>query len=319
MRHEPLKDRAMNRWHGILPAIGIPPKALTNRHGPCPICGGKDRFRFDNKGGRGTWICSHCGAGDGIELVKKFLGCDFKEAARRIEQHIGAAAIIVRDFSRPVSTAVTNNVQRDDKVKLWNRSKLITPDDIAGRYLFERCGLTTFPPCLRFAPDERYTEAGQRPTWHPMLVAKVDPSDEAVAFGEKPALHRTYLSPVSGKAEVAVQRKMMGAMPSGAAVRLSQYTDSLGIAEGIETALSASALFGVPVWAALNANLLQEWTPPKDVTTVYVFGDNDASATGQAAAYTLAHRLKGKGLAVTVEIPARTDTDWNDVWRERRS
>jgi len=28
--------------------------------------------------------------------------------------------------------------------------------------------------------------------------------------------------------------------------------------------------------------------------------------------------LKGKGLAVTVEIPARTDTDWNDVWRERR-
>ena len=81
MQREPLKDRALNRWHGILPALGIPAKALTNRHGPCPMCGGKDRFRFDNKGGRGTWFCSQCGAGDGIELVKQFKGCDFKEAA----------------------------------------------------------------------------------------------------------------------------------------------------------------------------------------------------------------------------------------------
>ena len=45
----------------------------------------------------------------------------------------------------------------------------------------------------------------------------------------------------------------------------------------------------------------------------------NSSNAGQAAAYALAHRLKGKGLNVTVEIPVRTDTDWNDVWRERRS
>ena len=55
------------------PSLGVPAKALTNRHGPCPVCGGKDRFRFDDKGGRGTWICSTCGAGDGIELVKRLL------------------------------------------------------------------------------------------------------------------------------------------------------------------------------------------------------------------------------------------------------
>ncbi len=87
MRHEPLKDRAVGRWKGILPSLGIPSKALTNRHGPCPMCGGKDRFRFDDKGGRGTWFCSHCGAGDGIELVKRFQNCEFKDAARLIEQH----------------------------------------------------------------------------------------------------------------------------------------------------------------------------------------------------------------------------------------
>ena len=45
------------RWAGgagSSPSLGVPAKALTNRHGPCPICGGKDRFRFDDKGGRGT-------------------------------------------------------------------------------------------------------------------------------------------------------------------------------------------------------------------------------------------------------------------------
>ncbi len=94
MRHEPLSQRALHRWPGILAALGVPSKALRNKHGPCPMCGGKDRFRFDDKGGRGTWICSQCGAGDGIELVKRFCNLEFKDAARVIEQHIGAAPLV---------------------------------------------------------------------------------------------------------------------------------------------------------------------------------------------------------------------------------
>ena len=38
---------------------------------------------------------------------------------------------------------------------------------------------------------------------------------------------------------------------------LRKAADTLGIAEGMETALSAAALFGPPCWAALNATLLQ--------------------------------------------------------------
>jgi len=49
---------------------------------------------------------------------------------------------------------------------------------------------------------------------------------------------------------------MMGSMPTGAAVRLMAHEDVLGIAEGIETAMSASILFNVPCWAALNAGLV---------------------------------------------------------------
>ena len=155
MQREPLKDRAVGRWHGILPSLGIPSKALTNRHGPCPMCGGKDRFRFDDKGGRGTWFCSNCGAGDGIELVKRFQNCEFPDAARLIEQHIGTAPVIGTGKRQ----APTDGQKRQEMIDLWNRSRPITPDDHAGRYLHARTGLSEFPPCLRYSPDERYAEA----------------------------------------------------------------------------------------------------------------------------------------------------------------
>jgi putative DNA primase/helicase len=273
------------------------------------MCGGKDRFRFDDKGGRGTWICSQCGAGDGIELVKRFRNVDFKESARLIEQHVGSAPIIAMGKQQPQTDAQ----KRSEMIGLWTRSRPITLDDFAGQYLNARTGLTAFPENLRFAPDERYTEPGKRASWHPVMVARVDPSDNAAARGERAGLHRTYLSPYGTKAEVGLPRKMMGTMPTGAAVRLMSHREMLGIAEGIETALSASILFNMPVWAALTAGLLQEWTPPATVTTVFVFGDNDASSTGQAAAYTLAQRLMAKGLSVFVEIPVSSGQDWNDV------
>ncbi|WP_235919533.1 toprim domain-containing protein [Aureimonas psammosilenae] len=313
MLREPLKDRALGRWRGILPAIGVPAKALSNRHGPCPMCGGKDRFRFDDKGGRGTWICSKCGAGDGIELVKLFQGVEFREAAQLIEAQIDAAPVIGAKGQQPQ----TDGQKREEMRTLWQRSKPITKADVAGKYLHERIGRTEFSPALRFSPDERYAEAGRKSSWHPAMIAKVDPCDAAAKNGERAALHRTYLDALGGKADVPSPRKMMGAMPTGAAVRLMPFTDVLGIAEGIETALSASVLFDVPCWAALTAGLMQEWQPPEGVGTIMVFGDNDASNTGQAAAYQLAARLKAKGLSVFVEIPPRQGDDWNDVHRAK--
>lgn len=309
MRHEPLKDRAVGRWPAILAAIGIPAKALRDKHGPCPMCGGRDRFRFDNKGGRGTWFCNSCGAGDGIELVKQFLRVEFKEAARRIEEHIGSAPVLGTG-KRQIAD---DGRKREEMKALWKRARPITLEDPAGRYLHARIGLTSFPASLRFSPDERYAEAGTRPTWHPAMIAKVDPCDSAVAQGERAALHRTYLSQHGDKADVESPRKMLGAMPTGGAVRLMAHNETLGIAEGIETALSASILFNMPVWAALTAGLLQDWQPPANVHTVFIFGDNDTSSTGQAAAHVLAQRLKAKGLSAFVELPTVVGQDWNDV------
>lgn len=41
-------ERARGRWREILPQLGIDTSYLRTRHGPCPLCGGKDRFRWDD-------------------------------------------------------------------------------------------------------------------------------------------------------------------------------------------------------------------------------------------------------------------------------
>jgi putative DNA primase/helicase len=82
-------DRAQHRWREILPQFGIESRFLNNKQGPCPLCGGKTRFRFDDKDGNGTWICNYCGAGPGLHLVMKVNGWDYATACSRVDEIIG--------------------------------------------------------------------------------------------------------------------------------------------------------------------------------------------------------------------------------------
>ena len=43
-----IRGIGINHWPEILVGLGIDPQFLVRRHGPCPACGGKDRFRFDD-------------------------------------------------------------------------------------------------------------------------------------------------------------------------------------------------------------------------------------------------------------------------------
>ena len=70
--------------------------------------------------------------------------------------------------------------------------------------------------------------------------------------------------------------------------------------------MAASALFDIPVWAALNATMIEKWTPPPDCEEVVIFGDNDPLFGGQAAACRLAHRLAVERFAVAARMPQGT-------------
>ncbi len=60
---------------------------------PCPACGGKDRFRFDDRQGAGTWFCNQCEpqSGDGLDLVKNVRQCSLTEAAQLVADILGVS------------------------------------------------------------------------------------------------------------------------------------------------------------------------------------------------------------------------------------
>ena len=297
---EKLRDRAQGRWPGIMSALGVAASYLTSKHGPCPMCGGKDRFRFDNKDGKGTFYCSQCKAGDGVQFVMLFLGLDFKQAAVEIEKVIGAAPL---EAKKNVQSTDEKNAALD---RLWRRAVEITKGDPVALHLARRGLGERYPNALRYSARTKLSEDGSfRPA---MLAALVD------VDGNPVNIHRTFLTLDGRKAEIGEPRKMMpGSFPDGAAIRLAPHGHELGIAEGIETALAASMIFGLPCWSAVNSTGLEKWIPPAGVTSVLILGDNDPKYGGQAAAFALARRLAVKGLLVRVEIPPGVGDDWNDI------
>jgi len=86
-----IKDQARGKWRGILTDLGTTLPATAKQHGPCPTCGGADRFRFDDQDGNGTWFCNQCTpqAGDGFALVQNVRGCDFPGALQLVADAVG--------------------------------------------------------------------------------------------------------------------------------------------------------------------------------------------------------------------------------------
>lgn len=295
-------DLALNRWPGLLAHFGIDRDVLTGRHTACPVCGGHDRFRFDDKDGRGTFYCSHCGAGDGFKLLQLVTGKTFKECANDVEAVVGVVPAMT-----PTKTP-TDDDKREACRRIWRESSPVTPGDPVALYLARRCPVDPIPSAIRFHPRLAYRDDDNNVTHHPAMVCRVQDD-----LGAGCAIHRTYLGSNGQKASVSTAKKLTGKAPSGAAIRLSVPSGYLGIAEGVETALSAFLLFGVPTWAAISAGGLERWSPPDDVRRVIVFGDNDVSGTGQAAAWSLAKRLRAAGVDTEVRMPETVGEDWCDV------
>jgi len=292
-------DAARGKWRGILLQLGMDEKHLTGKHAACPMCGGSDRFRFDNKDGNGTWICNQCGAGTGMDLAKAHLGQEFKDAARAVDEILGN----VQDDPKG-KPPLSGETQRRLLNELWKASRAIEPDCPVGWYLTNRVPGWSDCPDLRFAERAPVPGGGVSPA---MLAMVRD-----CKTGNPVSIHRTFLTLDGRKADMANPRAIMpGDLPEAVSVHLAEAGEVLGIAEGIETALAAQAKLGVPCHAAINAGFLAKWQPPEGVRKVIVFGDCDQTYTGQAAAYTLAHRLSRK-LQVEVRIPGQFGTDWAD-------
>lgn len=293
-----IHTEARGKWRGILATLGIPQQFLKDKHGPCPMCGGSDRYRWDNKDGTGSYICGQCGAGSGIDLLMNYRGIDFRQAVDDVR---GVLGIVPKER---IPQGMTDDRRRQLLRDLWKSCQPIQSGDVVSRYLTAR-GLAGAYPADLLTCERCYFAEG---VYYPAMVAMVRDAD-----GKPVTMHRTYLGEGRKAAVDEPRRIMPGKVPEGACIRLGDVQDEIGIAEGIETALAAMQRHGLPVWSAINSTMLANWIAPAGVKSVRIFGDNDPKFGGQAAAYRLAHRLAVKGLAVSVEIPERPGTDWADM------
>lgn len=296
------RDAARGRWESVLAALNIDLGTHPLKHQPCPKDGkGVDRFRFANREGSGNYFCA-CSEGEkgGVDLVMCCKGWDFKKAAKEIEKVVG-----VTPEDKPRRSGQHPRVRLREIAKEAKRPGEAVMAYLTGRKLILPPGIKQVRQRYWDGPNKRELDdfecmAGLVVDWQ----------------GKPQTYHLTYLS-AGKKADVPAPKKMMTPLDSvtGCAVRLFPIESHIGVAEGIETAISAAMLFGINVWSVINSHGMETFKVPEGVERVTFFGDNDPSFVGQASAYIGARNIQRQtdGLVdCEVKIP-EVAGDWNDV------
>ena len=287
---------ATGRWPQLLPALGIT-VAPHGHHSACPVCGGKDRFRFDNQAGRGTWICNHCGAGDGLNLVAKTLDITMKEAAAKVAEILGEAQPLAVHHDE----AAVQQQKDDARQKAAVQAKMLVnaARKAAGNAYLEKKG---------WADKEALTLQGNG-----LRVGGVDfaAGDLVIPLYDFSGnLVNAQLINGSG-----AKRMLAGGQVTGAAHHFEGKDSTvIWMAEGYATGLTIHALTGETVYLALSANNfpnLAECMREKYPDAVLLMAaDNDENGTGQKKAKEAANLVSGK-----VALPLIAG-DWNDVFMQ---
>ncbi|HAT8858968.1 TPA: hypothetical protein F8A23_08725 [Legionella pneumophila] len=321
-------DRAQGQWPEILSALGIDKRYLKNKHGACPVCGGKDRFRFDDKEGKGTFYCNQCGSGYGIKLLQNFNKWSFTEAVNQVAKVLGIQTQIKNhNFNQRInSSPQIHKHNRLNTEELWKRqdslnytwlqSQIVSSGDLVDVYLKSRgISLKEYPYSLRQHPHLPYYDDKGLVGHFPAMIALVrDQNNKMVT------LYRTYLGKAC-KADIPTPKKLMPSIQPrasvGAAIKLYQPVNGkIVLAEGIETALSIHVATKLPVWATISAVGLEKIILPSSITEVIIAIDNDESHCGQNVSSKLATRLLAEGRKVKRIIPPKSGQDFNDLLLE---
>jgi hypothetical protein len=254
---------------------------------PCPQCdrGPKDdalAARLEDDG-RVIWRCHRCG---------------FSGAWREAAAHAAAA--------KPSKPATRPDGLARWAAGVWAAAKPLEGVPLA--YLRSRCCKIP-PPGSHLRCDPQLVH----PCGHigPGLVALVTDARSAQPI----SLHRTWVAADGSKAPIERPRLLASNhRKAGGVIRLyaHQPGEPLGIAEGIETALSL-AHADVPVWSCIDAGNLATLPVLPGVTELLI--GVDADPAGEAAAAECAARWRAAGRRVLLVRPDPGFGDLNDVAR----
>jgi putative DNA primase/helicase len=287
--------QACGHWPRILPALGV--KVIKNRHQACPMCGGSDRFRFDDQEGRGTWFCNQCGAGDGLKLVEKVFGVTPSEAAGKVNAVTGhlppvapevlAAADAETEASRKAAATLAASLMV--KIRPATGNAYLTRKGFPGR------------ECLTLTATHKTGGVTYR------AGDVVMPLHDASG-----ALVNLQLINADG-----LKRTLKGGQVKGASHLIEgrkQAGKRLWIAEGYATALTVHHLTGETVMVALSsvnllslASLARQTHPAGQIVLA---ADRDLNGDGQTKAAAAAEACEG-----IVALPP-VFGDWNDAFMQ---
>lgn len=299
-------DAAKGQWAMIFEHYGLPPITGKNHFkGKCPLCDAIGKFRIDNRDGAGTWICK-CGSGDGLKLVTETQGKPFNEICREID------ALIGNTFRRE-NIPKTSSAGSMRKRVLSKFSKLVQLRGTSGAAYLNARGIYQLPTdAIRFNDHQRHN-------------GMVFQSLYALATDDKGELCYRHLTLLDGakKADIGDSVKRQKSLQDenyleharSVAIRMFPVASTLGIAEGIETALSAHQIYNVNTWATMTANFMKKFRVPAGVKHLIIFADRDEhSATGLAAAYECAHaNLVAKNDLQRVSVYWPDHDDFNNM------
>lgn len=261
----------------------------------------RGRF-FDHERGEG---------GDALELVRQVNGGTVSDAMRWARNWLG-----LDPSSRPAApiTQETPDLSATDDAERIERALAVWSETVplfgtaAEAYLRHR---RIAPPDdvadLRFHPSCPASEGRRLPA---MVALMRD-----VQSNEPRAIHRTFLKP-DGTGKDPAGKKMLG-RAAGAVIKLCDDADvtlGLGLAEGIENALSLWAYGWWPVWAAGSAGAIRTFPVLDGIETLSIFSDADDGGVGIEAARSCAIRWQAAGRCVEIHKPP-AGADWNDIAR----
>ncbi|HFS7067753.1 TPA: primase-helicase zinc-binding domain-containing protein [Enterobacter hormaechei] len=284
--------QACGHWPRILPALGV--KVIKNRHQACPVCGGSDRFRFDDKEGRGTWYCNQCGAGDGLKLVEKVFGMNASEAAGKVNAVTGKLPPVAPE----VIAAAEAETEADRQAAAALAVRLMEKTHTAsGNAYLTRKGF----------PDR---ECPVLTVMHKTGGVTFRAGDVVVPlYDDTGALVNLQLISSDG-----LKRTLKGGQVKGACHVIEgkkQAGKRLWIAEGYATALTVHHLTAETVMVALSsvnllslASLVRQKHP---ACQIVLAADRDLSGDGQSKAAAAADACEG-----VVALPP-VFGDWNDA------
>ncbi|HHG9771477.1 TPA: toprim domain-containing protein [Klebsiella oxytoca] len=308
---------AAGRWPSVLAGLHINVPDSPRRHGPCPSCGGSDRFRFDD-GGRGSFICNQCGAGDGLDLIRKVNKCDTSEAARL------AADVLGIDYRAAVQDEATASQRREqletERTQLeQERLQRAAVDAQQRRATFSRLYDERRQSATQ-GESEYLTDKGLNGFTFPILsdgsilLALVDEAGAVVAA-----------QTITAQGE---KRLIKGSAKRGAyyAVNALERPQSVVIAEGLATALTCHLIrTDALTVAAIDAgNLL----PVAEVmrrkypqAQIIIAADNDHQQGGPESGGTNTGKDAAERAALSVAgwvslPPTECKADWNDYHQQ---